>query len=36
MEINSQKETWSNFKKLTLYVAVSIIFILVLMAVFLL
>jgi Bacterial aa3 type cytochrome c oxidase subunit IV len=36
MEINSQKETWSNFKKLTLYVSVSIIFILVLMAVFLL
>jgi hypothetical protein len=36
MDINPQKETWSNFKKLTLYVSVSIIFILVLMAVFLL
>jgi hypothetical protein len=35
MEINSQKETWSNFKKLTLYISVTIIFILVLMAVFL-
>jgi Bacterial aa3 type cytochrome c oxidase subunit IV len=36
MDINPQKETWSNFKKLTLYVSVSVIFILVLMAVFLL
>jgi len=36
MDIDPQKETWSNFKKLTLYVSVSIIFILVLMAVFLL
>jgi hypothetical protein len=36
MDINPQKETWSNFKKLTLYVSVSIIFILVLMAIFLL
>ena len=36
MDINEQKETWSNFKKLTLYVSVSVIFILVLMAVFLL
>jgi hypothetical protein len=36
MDINAQKETWSNFKKLTLYVSVSLIFILVLMAVFLL
>jgi hypothetical protein len=36
MDINAQKETWSNFKKLTLYVSVSVIFILVLMAVFLL
>ena len=36
MDIIPQKETWSNFKKLTLYVSVSIIFILVLMAIFLL
>jgi hypothetical protein len=36
MDINPQKETWSNFKKLTLYVSVTVIFILVLMAVFLL
>jgi hypothetical protein len=36
MDINAQKETWSNFKKLTLYVSLSVIFILVLMAVFLL
>jgi hypothetical protein len=36
MDINAQKETWSNFKKLALYVSVSLIFILVLMAVFLL
>jgi hypothetical protein len=36
MDINSQKETWSNFKKLTLYVSLIIIFIVVLMAVFLL
>jgi hypothetical protein len=36
MDINPQKETWSNFKKLTLYVSISVIFILVLMAVFLL
>jgi hypothetical protein len=36
MDINAQKETWSNFKKLTLYVSVSVIFILVLMAAFLL
>jgi len=35
MEINSQKETWSSFKKLTFYISVTIIFILVLMAVFL-
>jgi hypothetical protein len=34
MDIGSQKETWSNFKKLTLYVSVSIISILILMAVF--
>jgi hypothetical protein len=36
MEINSQKETWSNFKKLTIYVSVGIIFVLGLMAIFLL
>jgi hypothetical protein len=36
MDINPQKETWSNFKKLTLYISVAVIFILVLMAVFLL
>jgi hypothetical protein len=36
MEINPQKETWSNFKKLTLYVSVAIIAVLILMAIFLL
>jgi Bacterial aa3 type cytochrome c oxidase subunit IV len=36
MDISPQKETWSNFKKLTLYVSVAVVFILVLMAVFLL
>ena len=36
MDIDSQKETWSNFKKLTLYISVAIIFVLVLMAIFLL
>jgi hypothetical protein len=36
MDINPQKETWSNFKKLTLYVSVAIIAVLVLMAIFLL
>jgi len=36
MDINAHKETWSNFKKLTLYVSVGVIFILVMMAVFLL
>jgi hypothetical protein len=36
MDISPQKETWSNFKKLTLYVSVAIIFILVLMTIFLL
>ena len=36
MDINSQKETWSNFKKLTVYVSVSVILVLVLMAIFLL
>jgi hypothetical protein len=36
MDIGSQKETWSNFKKLTIYVSVAITFVLVLMAIFLL
>ena len=36
MDIDYQKETWSNFKKLTLYVSVAIIFVLLLMAIFLL
>jgi hypothetical protein len=36
MDIDSQKETWSNFKKLTGYVSVAIILVLVLMAIFLL
>jgi hypothetical protein len=36
MDINPQKETWSNFKKLTVYISVAIIFVLVLMAIFLL
>ena len=36
MDINSQNETWSNFKKLTIYVSVAIVLVLVLMAIFLL
>ena len=36
MDIGSQKETWSNFKKLTLYISIAIIFVLVSMAIFLL
>jgi hypothetical protein len=36
MDIGSQKETWSNFKKLTLYISVAIFFVLILMAIFLL
>jgi hypothetical protein len=36
MDIGSQKETWLNFKRLTVYVSLAIIFILVLMAIFLL
>jgi len=36
MDIDSQKETWSNFKKLTVYISVVIILVLVLMAIFLL
>jgi hypothetical protein len=36
MDIGSQKETWSNFKKLTVYILVAIILVLILMAIFLL
>ena len=36
MDIDSQKETWSNFKKLTVYVLVILIVVLILMAFFLL
>ena len=36
MDIGSQKETWSNFKKLTAYITVAIIAALILMAIFLL
>jgi hypothetical protein len=36
MDISSQKETWSNFKKLTVYISVAIVVVLVLMAIFLL
>ena len=36
MDIQPQKETWSNFKKLTIYISVIVIFTLVLMAIFLL
>jgi hypothetical protein len=36
MDISTQKETWSNFKKLTVYVSATVFFILLLMAVFLL
>jgi hypothetical protein len=36
MDITGQKDTWSNFKKLTLYVSLASIFVLVLMAIFLL
>ena len=36
MDINPQKETWSNFKKLTFYISVAIVLVLVLMAIFLL
>jgi hypothetical protein len=36
MNIDPQIETWSNFKKLAVYISVAIIFILVLMAIFLL
>ena len=36
MDINSQKETWSSFKKLTIYVSFAIILVLFSMAIFLL
>lgn len=36
MDIDSQKETWSNFKKITVYISVAIILVLILMATFLL
>jgi hypothetical protein len=36
MDISSQKETWSNFKKLTVYISVAVVLVLVLMAIFLL
>jgi hypothetical protein len=36
MDINSQNKTWSNFKKLTVYVSLATVLILVLMAIFLL
>jgi hypothetical protein len=36
MDINPQKETWSNFKKLTVYISVVIVLVLVLMVIFLL
>jgi hypothetical protein len=36
MDIDSQKETWSNFKKLTVYISVAVIIVLILMAIFLL
>jgi hypothetical protein len=36
MDINSQKKTWSNFKKKTIYISVAIVATLVSMAIFLL
>jgi hypothetical protein len=36
MDIESQKETWSNFKKLTVYISVAVILVLILMGFFLL
>jgi len=36
MDINPQKETWSNFKKLTVYISVAIILVMVFMGIFLL
>jgi hypothetical protein len=36
MDIESQKETWLNFKKLSVYISITIIVVLILMAIFLL
>ncbi len=36
MDIDSQRKTWSNFTKLTIYSSVAIVVVLVLMAIFLL
>jgi hypothetical protein len=36
MDIDSQKETWSNFKKLAVYISAAMIVVLILMAIFLL
>jgi len=36
MDINSQKKTWSNFIKLTTYTSLAVVFVLALMAFFLL
>jgi hypothetical protein len=36
VDIGSQKETWSNFKKLAVYISVAVIVVLILMAIFLL
>jgi preprotein translocase subunit SecE len=36
MDIGSQKVTWSNFKKLTVYISIAIVLVLILMAIFLL
>jgi hypothetical protein len=36
MDIGSQKETWSNFKKITIYISVIIVMVMILMAIFLL
>jgi hypothetical protein len=36
MDINPQKETWSNFKKLTAYISVAVALVLILMVIFLL
>jgi hypothetical protein len=36
MDIGSQNETWSNFKKLVAYISVAIILVMILMAIFLL
>jgi hypothetical protein len=36
MDIETQKKNWSNFKKLTVYISVAIIVVLILMVIFLL